>query len=450
MKRVSTVILTRDRSKHDFDLFMSLCHKSKNLYNASLYVVKQAFLGMTENIPEYSDIIVKDRFVREFDLTTRMAALGQSDYRSLKAQCAQQVVKRMCNSVKAYFSALKEWKKNPGKFVGKPRFPNYRPKTGCDELTYTNQCCSFDKESGVLNLGKDGIIESVVLPAGISDFQQVRIVPREGFIKVEIVYNKEDTNEKATGNKSIGIDLGVSNLATVASDDAGLSPLVVNGRSIKSINQFYNKRVAELQKVYSKQGLRTSKRIKRLGLKRKCRIDDYFHKATTWLVRWCLANGVGKVCIGRNKGWKQECNMGKKSNQNFVQIPFWKFIRMLKYKCDAVGIALVEVEEAYTSKCSALDKETIGKHEVYAGRRARRGLFRTAGNRLVNADVNGSLNILRLGLGRDFDVGGKVFNPVRVNEFRDVRLAGPADRGSVADPVCYLKHTNVKEERLTA
>lgn len=449
MKRVSTVILTRERSKHDFDLLMSLCHNSKNLYNASLYVVKQAFLGTPENIPEYADIIVKDRFVREFDLTTRMAALGQSDYRSLKAQCAQQVVKKMCGNVKAYFKALKEWKKNPGKFVGKPRFPKYRPKSGCDELTYTNQSCTFDRKTGVLNLGKDGIIESVILPAGISDFQQVRIVPREGFIQVEIIYNKENTKEKATGNKSIGIDLGVDNLATVTSDGMDIRPIVINGRSIKSINQFYNKRVAELQEIYSKHGIHTSKRIKRLGLKRKCKLDDYFHNATAWLVRWCLANGVGKVYIGRNKEWKQECNMGKKSNQNFVQIPFWKFIRMLKYKCDAVGIELAKVEEAYTSNCSALDKEEICKHEEYAGRRIRRGLFRTADNHLVNADVNGSLNILRLGLGRDFDVGGKVFNPIKINEFRDADLGRPADRGSVADPVCYLKHTNVKEERLT-
>lgn len=450
MRRVSTVILTRERSKHDFDLLMSLCHNSKNLYNASLYVVKQAFLGTPENIPEYADIIVKGRFIREFDLTMRMAALGQSDYRSLKAQCAQQVVKRMCGNVKAYFKALKEWKKNPGKFVGKPRFPKYRPKTGCNELTYTNQSCTFDRKTGVLNLGKDGVIESVILPVGISDFQQVRIVPREGFIQVEIVYNKEDTKERATGSKSVGIDLGVDNLATVASDDAGLAPLVVNGRCIKSINQFYNKRVAELKALYSKQNIHTSRKIKRLGLKRKCRIDDYFHKATAWLVRWCLANGVGKVYIGRNKGWKREANIGKRNNQNFVQIPFWKFIRMLKYKCDADGIALAEVKEAYTSKCSALDKEEICKHEVYIGRRVRRGLFRTAYNRLVNADVNGSLNILRLGLGRDFDVGGKVFNPTKINEFRDADLGRPADRGSVADPVPYIKDTNVKETRLTA
>ena len=450
MRRVSTVILTRERSKHDFDLLMSLCHNSKNLYNASLYVVKQAFRGTPENIPEYADIIVNDRFVREFDLTTRMAALGQSDYRSLKAQCAQQVVKKMCGNVKAYFKALKEWKKNSGKFVGKPRFPKYRPKSGCDELTYTNQSCTFDRKTGVLKLGKDGVIESVILPAGISDFQQVRIVPREGFIQVEIVYNKEDTKEKAKGNKSIGIDLGVSNLATVTSDGMDICPIVINGRNVKSINQFYNKRVAELKTLYSKQNIYTSNKIKRLGLKRKCRIDDYFHKATTWLVRWCLANRVGKVCIGRNKGWKQKTDMGRRNNQNFVQIPFWKFIRMLKYKCDAVGIELAEVEEAYTSKCSALDREEVCKHDEYAGRRVRRGLFRTADNRLVNADVNGSLNILRLGLGRDFDVGDKVFNPIKVNEFRDADLGRPADRGQVACPVRSHERTNVSEERLTA
>jgi putative transposase len=188
------------------------------------------------------------------------------------------------------------------------------------------------------------------------------------------------------------MDLGLNNLGTVGSNV--VKPFIINGKPLKSINQFYNKRVSNLKSKLTN-GKKTSKRIKSLTDKRNNKIKDYLHKASTILVNQLVSNDLNTLIIGNNKGWKQDINIGKRNNQSFVQIPYSTFIKMIEYKCKLVGINVLITEESYTSKCSFLDSEDIKKQKEYKGKRIKRGLFKSSEGVLINADVNGSLNILR-------------------------------------------------------
>ncbi len=186
----------------------------------------------------------------------------------------------------------------------------------------------------------------------------------------------------------------MNNLAALTSNKPGFQPLLVNGRPLKSINQFYNKRKAELQSQL--QGHRkSSKRIAKLSHKRNRKVDHYLHNASRQVVDHLVGEGIGVLVIGKNKNWKQQINIGRQNNQNFVSIPHARFVEMLTYKAKLVGLQVINTEESYTSKCSLLDLEPIGKQAEYAGKRLKRGLFRASDGRLINADVNGSGNIIR-------------------------------------------------------
>lgn len=264
--------------------------------------------------------------------------------------------------------------------------------------------------------------------------------------KVEIVYEKKEEGEYAKQAKArnkmtnyAAIDLGVGNLAAATSDNVDSRPLLVNGRSLKSINQFWNKKVAELKSQYAKHKIKSGKKMRALNRKRDLIVLDFMHKASRRIVDWCILNDIKTLFIGRNVGWKQETDMSKANNQNFTSIPHYKLISMLQYKCKDVGIEVETLNEAYTSKCSALDFEPVGKHETYCGKREKRGFFKTSTGKMVNADINGSLNILRLGLKRDFMIGKKNFNPLRLKNLDELCDAAHfkwqlADRGCVFQP----------------
>lgn len=214
---------------------------------------------------------------------------------------------------------------------------------------------------------------------------------------VEVVYEQDAEQEPVNPDVYAGIDLGINNLATLTSNKSGFVPRIVNGRPVKSINQNYNKRRADLQSKLAKEDAKrhTSKRLERITNKRTRKIDHYLHTASKRIIDLLVSEGIGTLVIGYNQEWKQEVNIGKRNNQNFVHIPFARFIHMLTYKAELVGIQVRMTEESYTSKCSFLDFESIGKHDVYVGKRVKRGLFRSADGHCYNADVNGSYNITR-------------------------------------------------------
>ena len=201
---------------------------------------------------------------------------------------------------------------------------------------------------------------------------------------------------KLNNDRYCSIDLGINNLATVSSNV--IKPFIINGKPIKSINQFYNKKLAYYKSKLKNR--KTSKKINRLTNKRENKIKDYLHKSSRYIVNHLVSNNINTLVIGYNKGWKQDINIGKVNNQKFVNVPFLTFITMLEYKCKIEGINVIINEESYTSKCSFLDDEEICKHDNYLGRRIKRGLFKTSNGIFMNADLNGSLNILKKVVGK--------------------------------------------------
>ena len=195
----------------------------------------------------------------------------------------------------------------------------------------------------------------------------------------------------------MGVDLGLNNLITVASNVKGITPIIFDGRPVKSINQFYNKYVSKLQSKLTKGEKRkyTSNKIYSITRNRYNKIYDYFHKISTYLINQAVSNDITAIFIGLNKEWKQEVKLGKKNNQNFIQIPFNILIDLITYKGKEKGIDVITTEESYTSKCSFFDNEEICSHDQYQGKRIKRGLFRTSNGKTINADVNGALNIIK-------------------------------------------------------
>ena len=376
------IIKKSDSRYNELDNLLFL---SKNLYNAGLYTTRQYFF---EN----------KKFLNYQSLTSIMIKDNNIDYRRLPAKVSQQTLKLVEQNFKSFFNHLKVKKKN-----GIIKIPGYLKKdNGKFIVTYTNQAISkVELKNNIIKLSK----VNATFKTFKTNIQQVRIVPKNNTIVIEVLYKVEDIESLSDNERYASIDLGLNNLATVSSNV--IKPFIVNGKPLKSINQYYNKRVSKL-KSKLKNGKKSSSRIKNITDKRGNKIKDYLHKASTIIVNQLVSNDINTLVIGNNKQWKQDINIGKRNNQNFVQIPHAIFIQMLEYKCKLKGINIVLTEESYTSKCSFLDDEEIGRHETYKGKRVKRGLFKSNKGILINADLNGSLNILRK------VVGNFNYNPIEV------------------------------------
>lgn len=309
------------------------CSRSRNLYNRVLYVYRQAFTGKHDKIEDFKSIIRHDKFIASFALVNRLNELKDVDFCSMmKKNGAQQIVFQVDRTMKSWFSSLKSYKKDPSKFRGRPRIPSYKKKDELNCLTYTTADAKLQKD-GTINISK-----KIKLPihTNLKNFQQVRLVPKTGFIQVEIIYNKEVEDNHLDHTRAIGIDLGLNNLMAITSNIGNISNLV-NGRPLKYINQYYNKRKAHLMSLLEKGGLKSSKRLRRLEMKRMMKIKDYLHKTSRRIVELMEQNNIGTCFIGHNDGWKNKVEMGKKNNQNFVSIPYRLLINMLRYKIEEKG-----------------------------------------------------------------------------------------------------------------
>ncbi len=355
---------------------------SKNLYNAAKYVVRQSFIH--EGI--YLNYHEMHRRMKDHDA-----------YKALPAKVAPWVLRLLDKNWQRFFAALAAWQEDPAKFFGRPRLPGYKDKQqGRNLLVYTVQALSNPAL-------QRGLIVPSLLGMSVQtrqqNVQQVRIIPRIGFYIVEVIYEHEAILAPVNHALHAGVDIGLNNLATITADKAGFVPRIVNGRPVKSINQFYNKRRAALQSQLD--AADTSKRLERITTKRTRRIDHYLHTASRRIIDLLVAEGIGTLCIGKNPNWKQEANMGRRNNQNFVAVPHARFIDMLAYKAVLVGIHVVITEESYTSKASFLDADSLPVYDTaqpvppFSGKRVQRGLYRAADGRYINADVNGSDNIIR-------------------------------------------------------
>jgi len=236
-------------------------------------------------------------------------------------------------------------------------------------------------------------MSEIKIPTKVDNVVEVRLVPRATCYVVEIVYYKQE-QEPSSSPYVAGIDLGLTNLVALTSNQPGFRPILINGRPLKSVNQFYNKTKAQLQAQLDEER-KTSKRIQSLTAYRNRYVDNYLHNTSRRIVNLLQKSEIGILVIGKNENWKQNLNIGKRNNQSFTQIPHARLIDQIAYKCQLAGIIVVVTEESYTSKTSALDLETPRKHNTYLGKRVKRGLFESQSGIKVNADVNGSLQITR-------------------------------------------------------
>jgi putative transposase len=345
---------------------VELCRQSKELYNKCNYYMRKQWFSNLQNddwtIP-LPDINLLAQLVHD-----------ESSFKKLhNTKTAKQTVRKVLSDWSNFRKALAAYKKDPSKFAKKPRPPHYKERLA--QVIFYNE-----------TIKKKPLKQGIITPTNgcfsiksNRQFKQVVITPKRFGFVVDVQYEKE-LPHKVKGKGVCCIDIGLNTLAAITSDQ--FSPILVNGRIVKSINQWFNKHPSKWN-----------------SRKRHWRLENYFHNTSKMIVELCVKTGCGTIIIGKNDGWKQEMHLGKKTNQNFQYVPFFNLIQKIAYKASIVGIKVVFTEEAYTSKASFLDRDPLpvyGEAEpVFSGKRVKRGLYRAANGRLLNADVNGSANIGR-------------------------------------------------------
>lgn len=373
VQRVEQIIIKKSHPK--FKVIDEMCFHSKNLYNEANYVLRQEFIE-NNNYVSYSDMN------KEFKT--------HENYKLCMSQPANCTLRLLDKNWKSYFSAIKDWQKHPDKYLGMPKLPKYLPKEGRFNWMIPNNSCLYDTENGEVYFRLRVLQGYHWKSRCIGRLIQVRFVPRNDQYIMEIVYETEVCENSDVSKRIASIDMGVDNLVTLT-NNIGIKPFIINGKPLKSINQYYNKQKAKLQSdLIKRNGRHWSKNLESLTTKRHQRIKNYLHNASAIVVKWCVENNIDTLIVGKNDTWKQD----KKHMQNFTDIPYEMLIRQLKYKCENFGIKYVETEESYTSGTSFLDNELPTKENYNNERRIQRGLFQ-AKEMLVNADVNGSLQIMK-------------------------------------------------------
>ncbi|MFW6247173.1 MAG: RNA-guided endonuclease InsQ/TnpB family protein [bacterium] len=397
------------KSNHSFykecDL---LCFKSKNLYNQGLYNIRQYYF---ENKKYLS-------YPSNFHITK-----NQESYSQLPRKVSNQTLRLVDQNFKSFFALLKV----EGMFA---KMPRYLDKNGRYITKFEKQAISVKsfKKNRTIQLSQTNI-EIKTTVKDFSKIKEVRIIPRNKQYVIEVVYEKKEKVLPKSSNVIAAVDVGVNNLATVTLSN-GNTPFIINGKPLKSINQFYNKKKGEKQSILKKEHDKyNSNKLIKLTNKRNNKINDYLHKASRLLVNQLVLNNVDTLILGKNINQKQDSNMSKRNNQNFVNIPTFKFLDIVAYKARLEGIEVIWQEESFTSKASFLNLDNIptyGDNQLrnFSGYRYRRGLYKIRGEKIfINSDVNGSYNILRKAIPRAFSDGieGFAVNPVLMNICSGVR-----------------------------
>jgi len=339
----------------------------------------------------------ESKFLSYYDLDKLLKNLTELNFykQMCKAQVAQQCLRQLNSNYTSYFKTLKDFKRNPSKYKGMPKPPKYKTKQ--NGITFTYQTIKIKERFIVINKEHKVHIPNGVYKEELKNFKTISFIPFYNKVKVIINYETKELNTDLNANDYLSIDLGMNNLCSCVSKD---ECFILNGKPLKSINRFYNKKLGKLQSERPLKGGKqdfnyNSSKIYNLSYKRNNKINDFLHKASKYLVNFCVEHKIGTIVIGRNKEWKDSIQLGKFTNQKFVFIPFYKLFKMIEYKCKRIGINLVTQEESYTSKCDSLAFESIEKHNEYKGSRIKRGLFLSSLGKALNADINGALNILR-------------------------------------------------------
>jgi putative transposase len=381
-----------DKSSDLYQRLEKACYNSARLYNFALYNARQEFFE-TGGLPNYPAI--------NKDMLKAKDNNGEYPYRKLPSTIAQETLRYLGNAITSYRNAIYDYNIHPNKYKGEPKIPNYIRKDGLYQIYFVagnSFSTKHTTKSKIVCLPASKIPElkgiTFNLPPELESgyVKGIRVVPHHGIFDIEYIYEVEDVDLKPNNGRALAIDFGIDNFITTV-DNTGNDPFVIKGNVIKSINQHYNKSKAKAQSLLP-EGVKSSNYIRKLGLDRQNQLRDQFHKISSGLIDYCTSNHINTIVIGYNEYWKQSISLGRKLNQKFTSIPYYKFKSMLRQKAQRIGINIVEVNEAYTSKCSFLDGEPAERHDSYLGKRISRGQFQSSTGIIINADVNAAANIL--------------------------------------------------------
>ena len=401
-------------SKKEFRNLKYLCHIAKNLKNQAIYNVRQHYF--------------KNKKYLSYNENYKMLK-NSENYKKLNSNMAQQILKEVDESFKSFFALLKLAKN--GQYNGKVKLPNYLDKDGFttlvigfvrlkDDMLIVPYSNSFRKTHKEIAIKLPPVLKG-------KKIKEIRIIPKQHsrYFEIQYIYKVEEVQRELNKENVLGIDLGIDNLCTCVTNTG--ASFIIDGRKLKSINQYYNKINAKLQSIKDKQKIeRTTLRQKRITRKRNNRINDYLSKAARTIVNYCLNNDIGKLVLGYNEDFQRNSNIGSINNQNFVNIPYGKLRDKLIYLCKLYGIEFKLQEESYTSKASFFDGDEIPIYDkenlqeyIFSGKRIKRGLYQTSTGKLINADCNGALNILRKSKVVDLSV---LYNRGELNTPKRIRV----------------------------
>ena len=404
--------------KEEYNVLRELCRISKNLTNQAIYNVRQHYLQEKQYL----------RYEANYH------ELKNSDnYKLLNSNMAQQTLKDVDQIFKSFFGLIKLAKQ--GKYSFKHiRLPNYLPKNGYANLII-----------GMINIKDDNILTipysntfkkkygskiQIKIPQILEDkkIKEIRIIPKFNarFFEIQYTYEIQEEKINLNTNNALAIDLGVNNLCTCAINTG--KSFIIDGKKLKSINQFFNKQNAKLQSIKDKQNIKKlTKQQFLISRKRKNRVDDYINKTCRYIINYCLSNDIGTLVVGYNQSFQSKTKLGKKNNQIFTQLPFGKVREKLEYLCKRYNINYILQEESYTSKASFFDNDELPIYNAdnpqiyeFSGKRIKRGLYQTKNGYCFNADCNGALNILRKSKAVDTSVlcsRGGLDTPKRIRIF---------------------------------
>ena len=402
-------------SKKEFRNLKYLSHIAKNLTNEAIYNIRQYYF--------------KNKKYLSYNENYKMLK-NSENYKKLNSNMAQQILKEVDGSFKSFFGLLKLAKN--GQYDNKKiKLPKYLAKDG-----FTTLVIGFVRlKDDILIVPYSNLFKKthqevkIKLPPVLKDkkIKEIRIIPKQHsrYFEIQYTYEVEEVQRELNENNALGIDLGIDNLCTCVTNNG--ASFIIDGRKLKSINQYYNKINAKLQSIKDKQKTsRTTLRQKRIARKRNNRINDYLSKAARIIINYCLNNDIGKVVLGHNEDFQRNSNIGSINNQNFVNIPYGKLRDKLIYLCKLYGIEFKLQEESYTSKASFFDGDEIPiydkenqKEYIFSGKRIKRGLYQTSTGKLINADCNGALNILRKSKVVDLSV---LYNRGELNTPKRIRV----------------------------
>ena len=401
-------------SKEDYITIRELCHTAKNLANEAIYNVRQHYFTEGEFL----------KYEKNYTLLK-----NSPNYKALNSNMAQQILKEVDGSFQSFFGLLKLVKQGKYAFTD-CKLPHYLPKDG-----YTTLIIGFVRLKGnQLTLPFSNSFKKthksveITIPPILLDktIKEIRIIPKANarFFEIQYIYEAECIQRNLNTNNALALDLGINNLVTAVSNSG--QSFIIDGKRLKSINQWFNKENARLQSIKDKQHFsrKPTNRQKAVARNRNNKVNDYMNKTVRRVIDYCIINNIGTLVVGYNETFQHNSHIGKQNNQNFVNIPYGQLRNKLEYLCKRNDIVFVKQEESYTSKSSFWDRDDLPvynadnpKEYPFSGRRLHRGLYKTASGKTINADVNGALNIMRKSSVVDMNIlysRGEVDTPIRI------------------------------------